>query len=89
MYYTLMCWIGGRWPCKLRPLIKKTNLDDILAMLRRNLKLPKRFYIDIEFDHHGNTFMILNTSHWQWAREQMNHGDMSIRCKIWQKHYTR
>ncbi|KAF9401149.1 hypothetical protein BGZ94_005296, partial [Podila epigama] len=88
VHYTLMCWIGGRWPCKLRPLIKKSNLSDILATLRRNLRLPPSYFIDIEFEWEGQTFMIFDCAHWQWAREQVEHGDMSIRCNIWQKRYT-
>ncbi|KAG0098811.1 hypothetical protein BGZ93_010281 [Podila epicladia] len=88
VHYTLMCWIGGRWPCKLRPLIKSA-LSDIHTTLRRNLKLPANYYIDIEFQWQGNTYMILDATHWQWAREQVNHGDMAIRCNIWQKRYTR
>ncbi|KAG0342975.1 hypothetical protein BG000_010868 [Podila horticola] len=80
---------GGRWPCKLRPLIKKSTLLDIHTTLRRNLKLPANHFIDIEFQWQGNTYMILDATHWMWAREQVNHGDMTIRCNIWQKRYTR
>jgi len=83
-----MCWIGGRWPCKLRPLIKKSNLQDIHATLRRNLRLPATFFIDIEFDWEGDTYVILDASHWQWAREQAHFGDMTVRCHIWQKKYS-
>ncbi|KAF9953129.1 hypothetical protein BGZ72_005658 [Mortierella alpina] len=88
VHYTLMCWIGGRWPCKLRPSIKKSTLADIHTTLRRNLRLPKSYHIDIEFDWMGCTFMILDATHWQWAREQVNHGDMNIRCRVWQKKFA-
>ncbi|KAF9372709.1 hypothetical protein CPC16_002278, partial [Podila verticillata] len=88
--YTRSCaGSGGRWPCNLRPLIKKNTLLDIHTTLRRNLKLSANYYIDIEFQWQGNTYMILDATHWQWAREQVNHGDMAIRCNIWQKRYTR
>ncbi|KAG9061100.1 hypothetical protein KI688_007729 [Linnemannia hyalina] len=89
VHYTLMCWIGGRWPCKLRPLIKKSTLNDIHIMLRRNLKLAPSYYIDIEFEWQGQTYMIMDATHWQWAREQVQDGDMAIRCKIWQKRFAR
>ncbi|KAG0292204.1 hypothetical protein BGZ96_004438 [Linnemannia gamsii] len=89
VHYTLMCWIGGRWPCRLRPLIKKSTLNDIHVMLRRNLKLPPNYFIDIEFEWQGQTYMIMDATHWQWAREQVHDGDMAIRCKIWQKSFTR
>ncbi|KAF9331628.1 hypothetical protein BGZ91_012044 [Linnemannia elongata] len=89
VHYTLMCWIGGRWPCRLRPLIKKSTLNDIHIMLRRNLKLPPNYYIDIEFEWQGQTYMIMDATHWQWAREQVQDGDMAIRCKIWQKRFAR
>ncbi|KAG0276790.1 hypothetical protein BGZ95_007020 [Linnemannia exigua] len=89
VHYTLMCWIGGRWPCRLRPLIKKSTLNDVHAMLRRNLKLPPNYFIDIEFEWQGQTYMIMDATHWQWAREQVRNGDMAIRCKIWQKRFTR
>ncbi|KAG0309968.1 hypothetical protein BGZ97_012918 [Linnemannia gamsii] len=89
VHYTLMCWIGGRWPCRLRPLIKKSTLNDIHVMLRRNLKLPPNYFIDIEFEWQGQTYMIMDATHWQWAREQVHDGDMAIRCKIWQKRFTR
>ncbi|KAG0354740.1 hypothetical protein BG005_006269 [Podila minutissima] len=85
----MLCRRRGQWPCKLRPLIKKSTLMDIHTTLRRNLKLPAGYYIDIEFQWQGNTYMILDATHWQWAREQVNHGDMAIRCNIWQKRYTR
>ncbi|GJJ74893.1 hypothetical protein EMPS_07251 [Entomortierella parvispora] len=88
VHYTLMCWIGGRWPCKLRPLIKRSKFQDIHAMLRRNLRLPASFFIDIEFDWEGDTYVILDASHWQWAREQVHFGDMTVRCHIWQKKYS-
>ncbi|KAI9236358.1 MAG: hypothetical protein BYD32DRAFT_462572 [Podila humilis] len=48
-----------------------------------NLKLLANYYIDVEFQWQGNTYMILDATHWQWAREQVNHGDMAIRCNIW------
>ncbi|KAF9130744.1 hypothetical protein BGX30_013383 [Mortierella sp. GBA39] len=89
VHYTLMCWIGGRWPCKLRPLIKKSTLNDIHIILRRNLKLAPSYYIDIEFEWQGQTYMIMDATHWQWAREQVQDGDMAIRCKIWQKRFAR
>ncbi|KAF9549939.1 hypothetical protein EC957_001999 [Mortierella hygrophila] len=89
VHYTLMCWIGGRWPCKLRPLIKKSALNDIHIMLRRNLKLAPSYFIDIEFEWQGQTYMIMDATHWQWAREQVQDGDMAIRCKIWQKRFAR
>ncbi|KAG0372345.1 hypothetical protein BGX24_000377 [Mortierella sp. AD032] len=89
VHYTLMCWIGGRWPCRLRPLIKKSTLNDVHAMLRRNLKLPPNYFIDIEFEWQGQTYMIIDATHWKWAREQVQDGDMAIRCKIWQKRFTR
>ncbi|KAG9320521.1 hypothetical protein KVV02_003755 [Mortierella alpina] len=88
VHYTLMCWIGGRWPCKLRPSIKKSTLVDIHTTLRRNLRLPKNYHIDIEFDWMGCTYMILDATHWQWAREQVSHGDMNIRCRVWQKKFS-
>ncbi|KAF9281240.1 hypothetical protein BGZ68_006756 [Mortierella alpina] len=88
VHYTLMCWIGGRWPCKLRPSIKKSTLADIHTTLRRNLRLPKNYHVDIEFDWMGCTYMILDATHWQWAREQVSHGDMNIRCRVWQKKFS-
>ncbi|KAF9085561.1 hypothetical protein BGX23_009547 [Mortierella sp. AD031] len=89
VHYTLMCWIGGRWPCRLKPLIKKSTFNDIHAMLRRNLKLPANYFIDVEFEWQGQTYTIMDAAHWQWAREQVQDGDMSVRCKICQKRFTR
>ncbi|KAG0198485.1 hypothetical protein BGX33_012314 [Mortierella sp. NVP41] len=71
------------------PPVHKSTFNDIHAMLRRNLKLPANYFIDVEFEWQGQTYTIMDAAHWQWAREQVQDGDMSVRCKICQKRFTR